>query len=127
MTATIIDGKAIAQELRANIATATAALIREHGIVPGLAVVLVGNDPASEVYVRSKSKAVTDAGMRSFDHKLPETTSQAELIARQEADLREKQERLAKLEEEKAAQAKAAEEQAKREAEEQAKREAAKA
>jgi methylenetetrahydrofolate dehydrogenase (NADP+)/methenyltetrahydrofolate cyclohydrolase len=81
MTATIIDGKAIAQELRANIATATAALIREHGIVPGLAVVLVGNDPASEVYVRSKSKAVTDAGMRSFDHKLPETTSQAELIA----------------------------------------------
>ncbi|MDT3685122.1 MAG: bifunctional methylenetetrahydrofolate dehydrogenase/methenyltetrahydrofolate cyclohydrolase FolD [Pseudorhodoplanes sp.] len=81
MTATIIDGKAIAQELRANIAAATAALIRERGIVPGLAVVLVGNDPASEVYVRSKSKAVTDAGMRSFDHKLPDTTSQAELIA----------------------------------------------
>jgi methylenetetrahydrofolate dehydrogenase (NADP+)/methenyltetrahydrofolate cyclohydrolase len=81
MTATIIDGKAMAQDLRAKIAAATAALTREHSIVPGLAVVLVGNDPASEVYVRSKSKAVTDAGMRSFDHKLPETTSQTELIA----------------------------------------------
>ena len=81
MTATIIDGKAIAQDLRANIATAASALTKEHGIVPGLAVVLVGSDPASEVYVRTKSKAVTDAGMRSFDHKLPETTSQAELIA----------------------------------------------
>jgi methylenetetrahydrofolate dehydrogenase (NADP+)/methenyltetrahydrofolate cyclohydrolase len=81
MTATIIDGKALAQELRAGIATAAAALTGEHGIVPGLAVVLVGSDPASEIYVRSKSRAVTDAGMRSFDHKLPETTSQAELIA----------------------------------------------
>jgi methylenetetrahydrofolate dehydrogenase (NADP+)/methenyltetrahydrofolate cyclohydrolase len=81
MTATIIDGKALAQDLRASIATAAAALTKVHGIVPGLAVVLVGSDPASEVYVRSKSKAVTDAGMRSFDHKLPETTSQAELIA----------------------------------------------
>jgi methylenetetrahydrofolate dehydrogenase (NADP+)/methenyltetrahydrofolate cyclohydrolase len=81
MTATIIDGKAIAQDLRGNIATAAAALAKEHGIVPCLAVVLVGNDPASEVYVRSKSKAVQDAGMRSLDHKLPDTTSQAELIA----------------------------------------------
>jgi len=81
MTATIIDGKAIAQELRVNIAIATAVLTEEHGIVPGLAVVLVGSDPASEVYVRTKSKAVTDAGMRSFDHKLAESTSQAELIA----------------------------------------------
>lgn len=81
MTATIIDGKALAQDLRASIATAAAALTKAHGIVPGLAVVLVGSDPASEVYVRSKSRAVTDAGMRSFDHKLPETTSQAELIA----------------------------------------------
>jgi methylenetetrahydrofolate dehydrogenase (NADP+)/methenyltetrahydrofolate cyclohydrolase len=81
MTATIIDGKTIAQDLRARIATAAADLSQQHGIVPGLAVVLVGSDPASEVYVRSKSKAVTDAGMRSFDHKLPETTSQADLIA----------------------------------------------
>ena len=81
MTAKIIDGKAIAQDLRGNIASATAALSQEHGIVPGLAVVLVGNDPASEVYVRSKSKAVIDAGMRSFDHKLPKETSQADLLA----------------------------------------------
>ena len=81
MTATIIDGKAIAQETRARIATATAALTRDHGIVPGLAVVLVGADPASQVYVKSKSKAVTDAGMTSFDHKLPAETTQADLLA----------------------------------------------
>ena len=81
MTATVIDGKAIAQELRASIASATAALSRDHGIVPGLAVVLVGNDAASEVYVRSKSKAVTEAGMCSFDHKLPADTSQPDLLA----------------------------------------------
>jgi methylenetetrahydrofolate dehydrogenase (NADP+)/methenyltetrahydrofolate cyclohydrolase len=81
MTATVIDGKTIAQELRGRIAVAAAELSKQHGIVPGLAVVLVGSDPASEVYVRTKSKAVTDAGMRSFDHKLAESTSQAELIA----------------------------------------------
>jgi len=75
MTATIIDGKAIAQELRGNIAKAAGQLAKEHGIVPGLAVVLVGNDPASEVYVKSKSKAVVEAGMKSFDHKLPADTS----------------------------------------------------
>ena len=81
MTAKIIDGKAIAQELRGNIAIAAAELAKDHGIVPGLAVVLVGADPASEVYVRSKSKAVTDAGMRSFDHKLPADTAQDDLLA----------------------------------------------
>lgn len=81
MTAKIIDGKAIAQELRGNIAKAAAELTKDHGIVPGLAVVLVGSDPASEVYVRSKSKAVTDAGMKSFDHKLPADTSQDDLLA----------------------------------------------
>ncbi|ARP99148.1 bifunctional methylenetetrahydrofolate dehydrogenase/methenyltetrahydrofolate cyclohydrolase FolD [Pseudorhodoplanes sinuspersici] len=81
MTAKIIDGKAIAQELRGNIAKAAAELAKDHGIVPGLAVVLVGADPASEVYVRSKSKAVTDAGMKSFDHKLPADTSQDDLLA----------------------------------------------
>jgi methylenetetrahydrofolate dehydrogenase (NADP+)/methenyltetrahydrofolate cyclohydrolase len=81
MTATLIDGKTIAQQLRAKIATAAAELARTQGIVPGLAVVLVGADPASEVYVRSKSKAVTEAGMRSFDHKLPADTSQADLLA----------------------------------------------
>ncbi len=81
MTAKIIDGKAIAEALRANIAKETAALASRHGVVPGLAVVLVGNNPASEVYVRSKSKAVTDAGMRSFDHKLPAETTQKDLLA----------------------------------------------
>ncbi len=81
MTAKIIDGKAIAQDLRNNIAIAAAQLAKDHGIVPGLAVVLVGTDPASEVYVRSKSKAVTDAGMKSFDHKLPADTSQDDLLA----------------------------------------------
>ena len=81
MSATIIDGKAIAQELRGQIATARAALTEAHGIVPGLAVVLVGSDPASEVYVRSKSKAILEAGMRAFDHKLPESVSQNELLA----------------------------------------------
>jgi methylenetetrahydrofolate dehydrogenase (NADP+)/methenyltetrahydrofolate cyclohydrolase len=81
MTATLIDGKAIAQNLRGRIATASAALGRAHGIVPGLAVVLVGSDPASEVYVRSKTKAVQEAGMRAFDHKLPEDVSQDALIA----------------------------------------------
>ena len=81
MTAAIIDGKTIAQNLRARIAEEAAALSQRHGIVPGLAVVLVGDDPASEVYVRSKSKAVVEAGMRSFDHKLPKDTSQEKLLA----------------------------------------------
>ncbi len=81
MSATIIDGKAIAQSLRGKIAAATADLKTRHGLVPGLAVVLAGNDPASEVYVRSKSKAVVEAGMQSFDHKLPRDVTQAELMA----------------------------------------------
>jgi methylenetetrahydrofolate dehydrogenase (NADP+)/methenyltetrahydrofolate cyclohydrolase len=81
MSATIIDGKAIGQNLRARVAEEAKKLSQQHGIVPGLAVVLVGTDPASEVYVRTKSKAVTDAGMRSFDHKLPKETSQAELLS----------------------------------------------
>ena len=81
MPAKIIDGKAIAQDLRAKIAAAAAELKARHGLVPGLAVVLAGNDPASEVYVRSKSKAVVEAGMRSFDHKLPADVTQADLMA----------------------------------------------
>jgi methylenetetrahydrofolate dehydrogenase (NADP+)/methenyltetrahydrofolate cyclohydrolase len=80
MTAQIIDGKAIAAELRANVGIALHRLMRDRGIVPGLAVVLVGNDPASEVYVRTKSKATATAGMRSFDHKLPATASEEELL-----------------------------------------------
>ena len=81
MTAAIIDGKAIAAELRAKVAGEVARLKHDHGITPGLAVVLVGADPASEVYVRSKSKAVIEAGMAPCDHKLPATASEQELLA----------------------------------------------
>jgi methylenetetrahydrofolate dehydrogenase (NADP+)/methenyltetrahydrofolate cyclohydrolase len=80
MTARIIDGKAIAAELRAKVAGDVRRLA-DRGTVPGLAVVLVGDDPASEVYVRNKTKAVTDAGMRCFDHRLPGTVTQAELLS----------------------------------------------
>jgi methylenetetrahydrofolate dehydrogenase (NADP+)/methenyltetrahydrofolate cyclohydrolase len=79
MSARIIDGKAIAAELRAKV-TADVRTLAARGIVPGLAVVLVGDDPASEIYVRNKTKAVQDAGMRSFDHRLPATTSEAETL-----------------------------------------------
>ena len=78
--ARLIDGKAFAEGLRGRIATAAAALKREHGLVPGLAAVLVGEDPASQVYVRSKGKAMEETGMASFTHRLPATTSQAELL-----------------------------------------------
>jgi methylenetetrahydrofolate dehydrogenase (NADP+)/methenyltetrahydrofolate cyclohydrolase len=81
MTARIIDGKAIAAELRMSVAAEVQRLSAAHGLVPGLAVVLVGANPASESYVRSKAKSTTEAGMRSFDHRLPETTSEAELLA----------------------------------------------
>jgi methylenetetrahydrofolate dehydrogenase (NADP+)/methenyltetrahydrofolate cyclohydrolase len=80
MTAHIIDGKAIAADLRAKVATDVHGLLAR-GVVPGLAMVLVGEDPASEVYVRSKSRAVQEAGMRSFDHRLPASVSEAELLA----------------------------------------------
>jgi methylenetetrahydrofolate dehydrogenase (NADP+)/methenyltetrahydrofolate cyclohydrolase len=81
MTAKIIDGKIIAAELRARVAGEVARVKREHNWMPGLAVVLVGNDPASEVYVRSKHKQTQEAGMASFEHKLPENVSQDELLA----------------------------------------------
>lgn len=81
MVARIIDGKAIAASLREKIAGEVARLKSAHALTPGLAVVLVGNNPASEVYVRNKSKAVIEAGMRPVDHKLPETASEAELLA----------------------------------------------
>jgi methylenetetrahydrofolate dehydrogenase (NADP+)/methenyltetrahydrofolate cyclohydrolase len=80
MTATIIDGTAVADSVRAQVAAEVAALGREHGIVPGLAVVLVGDDPASTVYVRSKVKRTAEAGMRSFDHRLPGNVSEADLL-----------------------------------------------
>jgi methylenetetrahydrofolate dehydrogenase (NADP+)/methenyltetrahydrofolate cyclohydrolase len=81
MTARIIDGKTSAADLRGNVADAVHRLMRDRGIVPGLAVVLVGTNPASEVYVRTKSKAVAQAGMHAFDHKLPAGTTEPELLA----------------------------------------------
>ncbi len=81
MTAKIIDGKTIGADLRGKVKDAVHRLQRDRGIVPGLAVVLVGENPASEVYVRTKSKAVVEAGMKPFDHKLPATTSEADLLA----------------------------------------------
>ena len=81
MTAIIIDGKAIAADLRARVAAEVARLVRAHGLTPGIAVVLVGNNPASEVYVRNKARQVGEAGMRSFDHRLPDTTGEDELLA----------------------------------------------
>ena len=81
MSATIIDGKSIAAALRAAVKAQTQALRAAHGIVPGLAVVLLGDDPASQSYVASKSRAVTEVGMRPFDHHLPASVSEAELSA----------------------------------------------
>ena len=77
----IIDGKSFAENLRGDIAKKVATLKEQHGIVPGLAVVLVGEDPASQVYVRNKGKQTVEVGMQSFEHKLPDTTSQDELMA----------------------------------------------
>jgi methylenetetrahydrofolate dehydrogenase (NADP+) / methenyltetrahydrofolate cyclohydrolase len=76
----IIDGKTIAADLRGKVTDAVHRLRRDRGVVPGIAVVLVGVDPASEVYVRNKSKAVAESGMRAFDCKLSASTSEAELL-----------------------------------------------
>ena len=81
MTATLIDGKAFAARVRAQVAEHVAHLKDQHGITPGLAVVLVGEDPASQVYVRSKGKQTVEAGMKSVEHKLDADTSEAELLA----------------------------------------------
>ncbi|SEK23250.1 methylenetetrahydrofolate dehydrogenase (NADP+) / methenyltetrahydrofolate cyclohydrolase [Roseovarius azorensis] len=81
MSATIIDGKAFAATIRDKVAGHVARLSEEHGITPGLAVVLVGEDPASQVYVRSKGKQTVEAGMSSYEHKLEEDTSEADLLA----------------------------------------------
>jgi methylenetetrahydrofolate dehydrogenase (NADP+)/methenyltetrahydrofolate cyclohydrolase len=81
MTARIIDGKAIAAELRARVADEVSRVRRQHDLTPGLAVVLVGNDPASEVYVRSKHKQTQAAGMASFEHVLPAGVAQGQLLA----------------------------------------------
>jgi methylenetetrahydrofolate dehydrogenase (NADP+)/methenyltetrahydrofolate cyclohydrolase len=81
MTASIIDGKIIAAELRGRVAAEVARVKSGHSVTPGLAVVLVGSDPASEVYVRSKHKQTQEAGMASFEHKLLADVAQADLIA----------------------------------------------
>ena len=80
MPAALIDGKAFAADLRARIGTAVAAM-KTQGITPGLAVVLVGEDPASQVYVRSKGRMTREVGMNSFEHRLPSDTPQADLLA----------------------------------------------
>jgi methylenetetrahydrofolate dehydrogenase (NADP+)/methenyltetrahydrofolate cyclohydrolase len=81
MAADIIDGKAFAERLRGRVAEAAAGFTRSAGRKAGLAVVLVGEDPASQIYVSSKQKATIAAGMESFEHKLPATTGQEELLA----------------------------------------------
>jgi methylenetetrahydrofolate dehydrogenase (NADP+)/methenyltetrahydrofolate cyclohydrolase len=80
VTARVIDGRAIAAALRAKVAGEAARLKPRIGHAPGLAAVLVGDDPASAVYVRSKAKATVEAGMASFEHKVAATTSQADLL-----------------------------------------------
>lgn len=80
MTAEIIDGKAFAANVRARVATHVARLKEDHGLTPGLAVVLVGEDPASEVYVRNKGKHTAEAGMTSIERRLPASTSQEDLL-----------------------------------------------
>ena len=81
MTAAIIDGKSIAAELRNRVAAEVARVRRDDDLMPGLAVVLVGHDPASEVYVRSKHTQTQAAGMASFEHRLPDDVAQADLLA----------------------------------------------
>ena len=81
MTAKIIDGKAFAEGLRGRIAGHVARLKEDHGITPGLAVVIVGDDPASRVYVTNKAKQTAEVGMHSEKYELPATVSEAELLA----------------------------------------------
>ncbi len=78
---TIIDGKAFAADLRATVTRQVARLKQEHGITPGLAVVLVGEHPASQVYVRNKNKQTIESGMNSFEHRPEDSISEAELVA----------------------------------------------
>ena len=86
MTARIIDGKVIAADLRGRVADEVARIKRDHRLTPGLAVVLVGNDPASEVYVRSKHKQTQAAGMASFEHVLPADVAQDEIAGTDRAN-----------------------------------------
>ncbi len=89
MTAYVIDGKAIAAKVRSDVAADVALLKSQHGFVPGLAVVLVGEDPASKVYVRNKAAQTVEVGMQSFEHKLAEDTPEQvvlDLVAKLNAD-----------------------------------------
>src|SRR5262249_38248693 len=81
MSARIIDGKAIASDLRGKVAAAVERLAKQHGLRPGLAVVLTGDDAASAVYVRNKAMQTSACGMASFEHRLPATATQAALLA----------------------------------------------
>ena len=80
MIATLIDGKARAAELREQVAANVAQLTRETGVKPGLAVVMAGSDPASEIYVRNKIRLTRKVGMNSFEHRLHEETPEAEIV-----------------------------------------------
>ena len=80
MSANIIDGKQVAEKLRERISNAVKKIEQEHKKIPGLAVVLVGNDPASEVYVRNKGIQTKEVGMTSYEYKLPEDTPENELL-----------------------------------------------
>ncbi len=81
MTAAIIDGKAFAATVREKVAAQVATLKADHGVTPGLAVVLVGEDPASEVYVRNKGKQTVEVGMNSYEHKMDADTTEEALLA----------------------------------------------
>src|SRR4051812_922862 len=80
MSAKLLDGKALAQIMQAEIGVETAELFKQRGIRPGLAAVLVGDNPASQVYVRNKRKACEKAGLASWLHQLPATTTESELL-----------------------------------------------
>lgn len=77
----VLDGKILSEKIRADLTGAVAGFVKAKGVKPGLAVVLVGEHPASQVYVRNKAKQTVEVGMESFEHKLPETTPQADLLA----------------------------------------------
>ncbi|HEY3798821.1 MAG TPA: bifunctional methylenetetrahydrofolate dehydrogenase/methenyltetrahydrofolate cyclohydrolase FolD [Caulobacteraceae bacterium] len=81
MTAEIIDGRVLSEKVKRQVADEVARLVRDHGLQPGLAVVLVGDDPASQIYVRSKGEQSRAAGMRSVTHRLPADTAEADLVA----------------------------------------------
>jgi len=89
MTAAVIDGKAFAEKIRARVGAGVAAMVAGRGVTPGLAVVLVGENPASQIYVRNKNRQTREAGMNSYEHTLPADTPQdavLALIARLNAD-----------------------------------------